>query len=86
VALPAGYISQGGLTWMPNNAAGTMDWSTADNCRNNTTINGQTGWRLPTLAELSSLRSSGALAGQGIGRHAVCSPMLCRKNWGQTGW
>jgi len=29
------------------------------------TINGQTGWRLPTQPELSSLYASGAMNGQG---------------------
>ncbi len=67
--LPAGYISQGGLIWSPNNATvpapGYADWNTANTYCNTATINGQTGWRLPTPAELSSLYSSGALAGQG---------------------
>lgn len=30
-----------------------------------TTINGQTGWRMPTTAELSALYTSGAMYGQG---------------------
>jgi hypothetical protein len=70
--LPAGYISQGGLTWMPNNIGpwtaygyqGRTDWNTANTYCNTATINGQTGWRLPTQVELSSLYSSGAV-GQG---------------------
>ena len=72
-SLPAGYISQGWLTWMPNNIGpwsylwfpGATDWNTANTYCTSTTINGQTGWRLPTQTELSSLYRSGALAGQG---------------------
>lgn len=71
--LPTGYIQQGGLTWMPNNIGpwsmygyqGVTDWNTANTYCNTATINGQTGWRLPTVDELSSLYNSGALAGQG---------------------
>ena len=74
--LPAGYIQQGGLTWMPNNigpwadiygygVSGYTDWNTANTYCTTATINGQTGWRLPTVDELSSLYDSGALAGQG---------------------
>lgn len=63
--LPAGYILQGGLTWMPNTAmGGPASWTTANDYCTKTTINGQTGWRLPEQTELSSLYSSGSLAGQ----------------------
>ncbi|MDO9012159.1 MAG: hypothetical protein Q7U78_10210 [Gallionella sp.] len=77
-ALPAGYISQGGLTWTPNTIGsatfggdffgwgipgGYNNWTNANAYCTNTTINGQTGWRLPTQTELSALYSSGALAG-----------------------
>lgn len=61
VALPAGYLSQGGLTWMPVTFYDT--WANANAYCANTTINGQTGWRLPTHPELSALYNSGALAG-----------------------
>jgi len=57
--LPAGYVVQGGLTWTP--AALLADWATANNYCTRTTINGQTGWRLPTLSELSSMANSGKL-------------------------
>ena len=60
--LPAGYVSQGGLTWMP--VSGTK-YAYADAtalCAG--TINGQTGWRLPTEDELVSLYNSGAMNGQ----------------------
>lgn len=68
ITLPAGYVSQGGLIWMPNNImppSGWATWPNADAYCTGTTILGQTGWRLPTTAELSSLYSSGAIAGQG---------------------
>lgn len=67
--LPAVYIQQGGLTWMPNNigpwSRGATDWNTANTYCSTATINGQTGWRLPTYNELSRLHSSRALDGQG---------------------
>jgi hypothetical protein len=60
--LPAGYVSQGGLTWMPVTFYDT--WTNA-NAYCAGTINGQTGWRMPTSAELSALKTSGAMNGQG---------------------
>jgi tetratricopeptide (TPR) repeat protein len=62
--LPQGYVSQGGLTWMPINSS-TKNWSDANAYCTNTAINGQTGWRLPTKDELSALYNSGATKGQG---------------------
>jgi len=60
-----GYVVQGGLTWMPNNigpwAGGYTDWNTANTYCTTATINGQTGWRLPTQPELSALYASGAI-------------------------
>jgi hypothetical protein len=62
--LPAGYVTQGGLIWMPvSNAAFVSYLSAAAVCAG--TIDGQTGWRLPTAAELQSLYASGAMLGQG---------------------
>ncbi|TRZ65337.1 MAG: DUF1566 domain-containing protein [Rhodocyclaceae bacterium] len=52
--LPAGYVSQGGLTWSPPNGF-LMGYSQANTYCKNTTLNGSTGWRLPTLLELSGL-------------------------------
>jgi hypothetical protein len=58
-ALPAGYVSQGGLTWMPVSST-IYDYAGATAlCAG--TINGQTGWRLPTLTELSGLTGQPAL-------------------------
>jgi len=57
-------VSQGGLTWMRIDPKGNA-WPEANAYCNNTTINGQTGWRLPTKDELKSLYDSGAMNGQG---------------------
>lgn len=56
-ALPAGYVAQGGLTWMP--ITFQDNWPNANAYCANTVINGQTGWRLPTKAELIALYASG---------------------------
>jgi hypothetical protein len=61
---PTGYVSQGGLTWMPINNS-SKNWSDANAYCNNTAINGQNGWRLPTKDELKALYDSGAMKGQG---------------------
>lgn len=61
--MPKGFIKQGGLIWMP--ISFEKNWSDANTYCNNTTINGQTGWRLPTKYELRALVASGAMEGQG---------------------
>ena len=48
-----GYVVQGGLTWMPVTFYDT--WANADAYCTTTTINGVSGWRLPTQPELSAL-------------------------------
>ena len=48
-----GYVTQGGLTWMPVTFSDT--WANADNYCTNTNINGVIGWRLPTQEELATL-------------------------------
>ena len=58
VSLPAGYVSEGGLTWMPVSATAYTYAQAAALC------NGM-GWRLPTQPELSTLYTSGAMNGQG---------------------
>lgn len=63
-SLPAGYVSQGGLTWMPETFQ-LLTWPDANAYCNSTAINGQNGWRLPTKDELVSLYNSGAMNGQG---------------------
>jgi hypothetical protein len=57
-----GYVSQGGLLWMPTR---TGSWSEANTYCTTSNINGQTGWRLPTQPELSALYSSGLSENQG---------------------
>ncbi|MBM3351335.1 MAG: DUF1566 domain-containing protein [Betaproteobacteria bacterium] len=66
--LPAGFITTTAaqtvvaLTWSPNNntvPGGTSDWTTANAYCSSNTINGQSGWRLPTRTELIGLRNSG---------------------------
>lgn len=59
-----GFVSQGGLTWMPINSS-QENWSDANAYCTHTDINGQTGWRLPTKNELKALYDSGAMNGQG---------------------
>jgi hypothetical protein len=59
-----GYVSQGGLTWMPVTFGRTLNWPDANAYCTGTIINGQTGWRMPTQAELLNLYSSGAMNNQ----------------------
>lgn len=63
-ARPTGFVSQGGLTWMPINSS-EKNWSAANAYCTHTAINGQSGWRLPTKDELKALYDSGAMKGQG---------------------
>jgi hypothetical protein len=62
-AMPAGYFVQDGLTWMPVTFYDT--WANANTYCTTTIINGQSGWRLPTQAELNALYTSGAMYGRG---------------------
>jgi hypothetical protein len=57
------WVSQGGLTWMP--ISFKKSWTAANSYCNNTIINGQRGWRLPTQGELLSLYNSGAMNDKG---------------------
>jgi hypothetical protein len=69
VTLPAGYVSEGGLTWMPISGTTYSQDPAFGNPANTycttSTISGLTGWRLPTSAELSALYASGAMNSQG---------------------
>ena len=56
----ASYVTTGNLSWMPTWFGRT--WAQADAYCKGTTINGSTGWRLPTRFELTTLAASGALA------------------------
>jgi hypothetical protein len=64
----AGYVSEGGLIWMPISATTYTQPQAVTLCSG--TINGLTGWRLPTETELSALytaypSNSSVLLGQG---------------------
>ncbi len=51
--LPTGYVLSGGLTWMlPGTTTVTHAYALTTLCAG--TINGTTGWRLPTVAELTA--------------------------------
>jgi virginiamycin B lyase len=54
LTLPARFVSQGGLTWSPASST-YYNYAAADAYCRNATFNGSTGWRLPTLAELSGI-------------------------------
>jgi hypothetical protein len=56
VVSPAGtYIERGARTWMP--VASIANWNAADAYCKKTTINGQTGWRLPSEFELTDMQA-----------------------------
>jgi hypothetical protein len=58
--LPSNYASSGGLAW--SFPAGPMSYtSSVNHCK--TALNGQTGWRLPSQAELAALYADRAQAG-----------------------
>jgi uncharacterized caspase-like protein len=65
------YVYQGGLTWMPTTFE--KPWAKANVYCANTAINGQTGWRLPTIDELKALYDSGVMNGQGWTLHFTWS-------------
>ena len=71
--LPPGYVVQGGLTWMP--ATLDLNWANANAYCTNTTINGQTGWRLPTRDEVYGFSSSFSPSG-GFNNPMWTSPSL----------
>ena len=60
----SGYFTQGNLCWMPV-VTTAIAWSQANTACTTATINGQTGWRLPTQTELQALVASQAFVGQG---------------------
>jgi hypothetical protein len=57
------YVTQNGHSWMSVTFADT--WDNANAFCNTTTINGATGWRLPTQFDLTELYASGAITGYG---------------------
>lgn len=72
-AATGSVVSRNALTWTPTAFAKT--WSDADAYCTTTTINGTTGWRLPTEFELADLATSGAIKGQG---------WVAAKTWSST--
>jgi hypothetical protein len=62
-AVNASYVVKSSTTWMP--VTFIANWSDANSFCTTTTINGTTGWRLPTEFELTDLYASAAMSGQG---------------------
>jgi hypothetical protein len=62
-ATAGNFVTQNGHSWMPVTAIHT--WDNANSFCTNTTINGMTGWKLPTQFDLTELFASGAMNGQG---------------------
>jgi hypothetical protein len=71
VALPTGFVSQGGLTWMPVSMTLYTYAQATTLCSG--TISGLTGWRLPVFTELTALYSSGAMNSQGWNLYSTWS-------------
>ena len=66
-SLPVATLASGGLSWLKP-AATVQTWASANSYCSSNSINGVTGWRLPTELELSNLyyeRGSQFMAGQG---------------------
>jgi hypothetical protein len=62
-AMVGNLVVRGSHSWMPVSFIDT--WEDANSYCVTTTINGTTGWRLPTEFELSDLYTSGFMNGQG---------------------
>lgn len=62
-ATTAGYVTYGGLNWMPATATG-LAWAAAESFCKTVKINGATGWRLPTQFELTAMAGAGQLTGK----------------------
>lgn len=62
-ATGASFVTSGGLSWAP--VTFSASYANAASYCATTTINAANGWRLPTDAELTALRSSGAMNNQG---------------------
>lgn len=59
----ASVVVQNPLTWMP--VSFSLTWADANGFCTTSTINGQTGWHLPTEIDLATLFASGAMNAQG---------------------
>lgn len=62
-AMSGNIVSYGGRNWMP--VAFIASWEDANTFCSSTTINGQTGWRLPDDFELTELAKNSVLTDQG---------------------
>jgi uncharacterized protein YajQ (UPF0234 family) len=69
----AGYVVQGGLIWSPWYAFYDTWQTMSTNCTTQW-LNGQSGWRLPTSAELIALYNSAAVLKQGTTLWSTTSP------------
>ena len=58
-------VVSGGLTVTQDNVNPATTWQAANSYCTNTTINGQTGWRLPSTTELTLLRTGNTGVGLG---------------------
>lgn len=63
-AASASYVNSGGLTWMPATTT-AVTWAAAEAFCKTSTINGKSGWRLPTQSESNAVVAAGQLAGKG---------------------
>jgi hypothetical protein len=59
----ASFVTKSSLTWMP--VAFIQNYSDANAFCTTSTINGASGWRLPTEFELVDLYGAGTMNGQG---------------------
>jgi hypothetical protein len=62
-AATGNYVTKSGRTWMP--VSFTSNWANANSYCTTTTINGSTGWSVPTEFDLTDLQASGEMTGQG---------------------
>lgn len=85
--VPKYYLQQGGLIWTPTSYSQFLNWSDANAyCQNNTII-GKTGWRLPTLTELTAFNaaySAGTLTAQWSLMDQLNSPWQGSWTWSST--
>jgi hypothetical protein len=72
---PTGYVSEGGLTWMPTTLT-WYTWSQATALCTGSTYNGLTGWRLPTQPELSAFYAAYPMPSS-----VLLNPVLLNLGW-----
>jgi hypothetical protein len=71
VALPTGYVYSDSLIWMPISSTTYTEPAAATLCAG--TIGGLTGWRLPTLTELTALYTAYPSNSPGLPGYGVLS-------------